>query len=107
MLVQNYFMHKNNTMLFLFSIKVFGSADQISHIRYIETFLNLQVTDLNIQLLPYIGCASVECSGKTVDAPACQNHHCFRPLVKSAYPKIFFLFLIQNICCGYSKEPSQ
>ena len=21
--------------------------------------------------------------------------------------KIIFLFLIQNICCGYSKEPSQ
>ena len=21
--------------------------------------------------------------------------------------KIFFLFLNQNICCGYSKEPSQ
>ena len=30
-----------------------------------------------------------------------------RPLVKSAYQKIFFLFLNQNICCGYSKEPSQ
>ena len=21
--------------------------------------------------------------------------------------KLFYLFLIQNICCGYSKEPSQ
>ena len=30
-----------------------------------------------------------------------------RPLVKSAYQKLTFLFLIQNICCGYSKEPSQ
>ena len=29
------------------------------------------------------------------------------PLVKSAYQKIIFLFLNQNICCGYSKEPSQ
>ena len=34
---------------------------------------------------------------------------CFilRTLVKRAYPKIIFLFLNQNICCGYSKEPSQ
>ena len=31
----------------------------------------------------------------------------FRPLVKSAYQKIFFLFLNQNLCCGYSKELSQ
>ena len=30
-----------------------------------------------------------------------------RPLVKSAYQKLTFLFLNQNICCGYSKEPSQ
>ena len=32
-----------------------------------------------------------------------------RPLVKRAYDneKIIFLFLNQNICCGYSKEPSQ
>ena len=29
------------------------------------------------------------------------------PLDKSAYQKIIFLFLNQNICCGYSKEPSQ
>ena len=33
--------------------------------------------------------------------------HSGRPLVKSAYKKIAFLFLNQNICCGYSKEPSQ
>ena len=26
---------------------------------------------------------------------------------KSAYLNFFSLFLIQNICCGYSKEPSQ
>ena len=31
----------------------------------------------------------------------------YRPLVKSASQKLFFLFLIQNICCGYSKEMSQ
>ena len=30
-----------------------------------------------------------------------------RPLVKIELQKIFFLFLNQNICCGYSKEPSQ
>ena len=30
-----------------------------------------------------------------------------RTLVKSAYQKIIFLFLNQNICYGYSKEPSQ
>ena len=31
-----------------------------------------------------------------------------RPLVKECVPKkMIFLFLIQNICCGYSKEPSQ
>ena len=29
-----------------------------------------------------------------------------RPLVKCT-KKIIFLFLNQNICCGYSKEPSQ
>ena len=28
-----------------------------------------------------------------------------RPLVRNK--KIIFLFLNQNICCGYSKEPSQ
>ena len=28
-------------------------------------------------------------------------------LVKSAYQNIIFLFLNLNICCGYSKEPSQ
>ena len=30
-----------------------------------------------------------------------------RPFAKSAYQKNIFLFLKQNICCGYSKEPSQ
>ena len=32
-----------------------------------------------------------------------------RPLgtCMSVYQKIIFLFLNQNICCGYSKEPSQ
>ena len=30
-----------------------------------------------------------------------------RSFVKSAYQKIIFLFLNQNICCGYSQEPSQ
>ena len=29
------------------------------------------------------------------------------PLDKKAWSKIIFLFLNQNICCGYSKEPSQ
>ena len=29
------------------------------------------------------------------------------PKVKSAYQNFFFLFLNQNICCGYSKKPSQ
>ena len=27
------------------------------------------------------------------------------PLVKSAYQKLIFLFLNQNICCGYSNKP--
>ena len=31
----------------------------------------------------------------------------FRPPDKRAYLKLFFLLLNQNICCGYSKEPSQ
>ena len=31
----------------------------------------------------------------------------YRTLDKRAYQKIIFLFLNQNICCGYSKEPSQ
>ena len=30
-----------------------------------------------------------------------------RPLVKCVPKKVLFLFLDQNICCGYSKEPSQ
>ena len=30
-----------------------------------------------------------------------------RPLVKSAYQKVTFLFLNQNIFCEYSKEPFQ
>ena len=30
-----------------------------------------------------------------------------RPLVQSAYQNITFLFLNQNIYCGYLKEPSQ
>ena len=33
------------------------------------------------------------------------NHD--RPLVMSGYQKIIFLFLNQNICCGYSTETSQ
>ena len=34
--------------------------------------------------------------------------HLFRTLVKSVKrKKKKFLFLNQNICCGYSKEPSQ
>ena len=35
-----------------------------------------------------------------------REHVTIWTLVKSAYQKIFFLFLNQNICCGYSKEPS-
>ena len=31
----------------------------------------------------------------------------FSPLDKTVKLKIIFLFLNQNICCGYSKEPSQ
>ena len=30
-----------------------------------------------------------------------------RPPDKTAIEELFFLFLIQNICCVYSKEPSQ
>ena len=30
-----------------------------------------------------------------------------RPPEKSAYLKIIFLYLNQNMCCGYSKETSQ
>ena len=30
-----------------------------------------------------------------------------RQLIKSAYQKLDFLFLNQNMCCGYSKDPSQ
>ena len=30
-----------------------------------------------------------------------------RPLVKGAYQKFIFLISKPNICCGYSKEPSQ
>ena len=43
----------------------------------------------------------------------CRDHYnnciaTYRPLVKSAYQiNVFFLFLNQNICCGYSKELSQ
>ena len=29
-----------------------------------------------------------------------------RPLVKSVYQKINFLISLENICCGYSKDPS-
>ena len=31
----------------------------------------------------------------------------YRVLVKVLTIKLIFLFLIQNTCCGYSKEPSQ
>ena len=31
--------------------------------------------------------------------------HRFRPPDKCACQNFFFLFLSQNICCGYSKEP--
>ena len=31
----------------------------------------------------------------------------YKPLDKCAYSKIMFLFLNENICCGYSKEPAQ
>ena len=41
------------------------------------------------------------------------RHHCIVVLeqaglqIKMRIGKLFSLFLIQNICCGYSKEPSQ
>ena len=38
---------------------------------------------------------------------AAHDRTCHRPLVKSVYQKINFLINNQNICCGYSKEPSQ
>ena len=41
--------------------------------------------------------------GVKVYFPNCPRLH----LVKTAYHKIFFLFLKQNICCVYSKEPYQ
>ena len=31
----------------------------------------------------------------------------YRPLVKHAYQIFFFVFINQNVCCGYAKEPSQ
>ena len=34
-------------------------------------------------------------------------NHLFRAPGKSAYRKTIFLFVIQNVCCGYSKELSQ
>ena len=38
----------------------------------------------------------------------CSRHNiAVRPPDKSAYWKIIFLFLNQNICCGYSKELSR
>ena len=30
----------------------------------------------------------------------------YRTFVKSAYQKLIFLVLNQNLCCGHSKEPS-
>ena len=35
------------------------------------------------------------------------NDHNYRTFVKSFNENLIFLFLNQNICCGYSKEPSQ
>ena len=39
--------------------------------------------------------------------PLPSSQYMTRTLVKSAHPNFFFLFLNQNICCGYSKETSQ
>ena len=36
-----------------------------------------------------------------------ETNNLTRPTDKSAYQKIIFLFLNQNRCCGYSKEPSR
>ena len=43
----------------------------------------------------------------TRQAFPCIGNSPARPLVKKYVQKYFFLFLDQNICCGYSKEPSQ
>ena len=44
---------------------------------------------------------------KLLCAPKTVMHGPNRPSVKSVYQKLIFLCLNQNICCGYSKEPSQ
>ena len=36
-----------------------------------------------------------------------QSHQASRPQIRVSNWKLLFLFLNQNICCGYSKEPSQ
>ena len=36
-----------------------------------------------------------------------QKSQMCRPQIRECNWKLFFLFLNQNICCGYSKEPSQ
>ena len=48
---------------------------------------------------PYIVCAGREGSGETRQAHP-------GPQIRVRNRKLFSLFLNQNICCGYSKEPS-
>ena len=47
---------------------------------------------------------SILCDAKTHKVSTLISGHL---VVKSAYKKNIFLFLNQNICCGYSKEPSR
>ena len=43
----------------------------------------------------------------TINMTHLAYYYYYIPPDKSAYLKIIFLFFNQNICCGYSKEPSQ
>ena len=65
----------------------------------------------SLHLYPYFVDVNSEDYGLTIHLhrlKACLSicYWSLRPLVKGAYQKIVFLFLNQNVSCGYSKEPS-
>ena len=53
-----------------------------------------------------IGSVSVHSENQRYILKECTKRVC-RPPDKVHAGKLFFLFRNQNICCGYSKEPSQ
>ena len=62
-------------------------------------------TKIDTDIMKFVFLCSLDKSS-SLKAKSQETHIISRPPDKGVYRKIIFLFLNQNICCGYSKEPS-